>query len=337
MAQAMGINAYMAFQKETAFGVDPVSPNGRKLYFSSEDIKLSRPLESIDMFGVPVSNPVNISGRDTHRVAAGKVDVSGGIKTHLQANQLGNLIYGGMGTVNTTNNNGIRTHVIEFGQVLPSYVVEVAHPDITLYKHLNGAMVNKLTFNFKQSGFDEVAIDLMGASCVYNSSVWDATLVDLGYSPFSSENSINLLEIAGVPYAYITELSFSIDNQLDGDTHVIGGGIGSPRTWICHSIARVSGSVKALFVNSVLYARALGHTATSISVVRARGTGDGSLNNEQIQFYLQKCYLSPKSPAVTGPKGILAEFDFEGVENITQDPSSSLVVTLVNTESALTG
>ena len=108
----------------------------------------------------------------------------------------------------------------------------------------------------------------------------------------------------------------TLNNQLDGDTFVVGG---QGRGAVNAGAFKLSGSVKAIFEDLVLYNKAKALTESSLDFTIKRGTGDGSDTNESLQVVITELVFAVKSPAISGPKGVVGEYSFTGYYDNSAD------------------
>ena len=320
MAQAQGSKAYLALQKETTFATDPAAPALIKIPFSSESIGRTIALENND----------HITGnRNASAPVRGNTDVAGSISFNLGPFP-GELLLGALGAVATTG-AGPYVHTIEVGASLPSFTLEKGFTDISQFFKYNGCKVGKFSLTATPAGFQRASIDIMGAKETASGTSFDATLTDLGDYPFDGFLLASVLE-GGSSITGITEITLSIDNELDGETFTLGSQ--GTRGSINEGKARVSGTIKGFFENLTLYNKAVNQTESSLFLAYQRGTGAGSAGNEYLSFEVPELVYSVKTPAVSGPQGIYYELDFLGYYGNDAD-ASALIVTLKNTQTAL--
>lgn len=320
MAQAQGSKAYLALQKETTFATDPGVPALIKIPFSNESIGRTIALESND----------HITGnRNASAPVRGNTDVAGSISFNLGPFP-GELLLGALGDVDTTG-AGPYVHTITVGDDLPSFTLEKGFSDISQFFKYNGCKVGRFQLTATPSGFQKASIDIMGAKETASGTSFDATLTDLGDYPFDGFLLSSVLEGGGA-ITGITEITLSIDNELDGETFTLGSQ--GTRGSINEGKARVSGTVKGFFENLTLYNKAVNQTESSLFLAYQRGTGAGSAGNEYLSFEVPELVYSVKTPAVSGPNGIYYELDFQGYYGNDVD-ASALIVTLKNTQTAL--
>lgn len=317
MTQAQGTQGYLAIQKETTFGVQPSSPALIKLPFSSESISKTVALDTNDHI---------TANRNSRLPVRGNVDVAGAINFNLGFYP-GEILLGALGSVSTT----APTHTIKIGDALPSFTVEKGFTDIDQYFLYKGCKIGKFSLTVAQSGFQKCSIDIMGASETASGTSFDSTLTDLGDQPLDGF-AISAITEGGSAITGITEMTFEIDNDLDGDTFQIGGT--GTRGSINDGLAKVSGTIKGFFESLALYNKAINLTESSLAITYTRGTGAGTAGNEQMVITIPELVYSVRTPAISGPKGVYYELDWQAYYG-NDAGASSAIITLKNTQAAL--
>jgi hypothetical protein len=137
----------------------------------------------------------------------------------------------------------------------------------------------------------------------------DAAVADPGHTPFDGF-SISTITEGGSAIAIVSAISgLTINNAVDGDNYVIGGG--GRRRNLPEGYVSVSGTIEALFESMALYNKALRYTESSLVIVFKHGTGAGSAGNEQLTLTIPELVMTPNSPPVEGPKGVRVKLPFE--------------------------
>lgn len=149
--QAQGVNARLAYQIETSYGLLPASLDLKKLYYKS-----GSPQQSRNLF----TSEVLSGSRNPKKAGRGRVSVSASIPTELSP-QMGTIFRCGIGSVSTAG-GGPYTHTIKIG-ALPSMLMELGFTDLTQYLVYLGMKINKLTFpKITDEGIIGLNIDLLG-------------------------------------------------------------------------------------------------------------------------------------------------------------------------------
>jgi hypothetical protein len=207
------------------------------------------------------------------------------------------------------------THTLKAGGYLPSYHIEKGFPDVAQYFKYKGCKCGMLSLSVNAAGLIEVSTDWMGASETVGSSSFETGT--------TTDNSAYLFDNLGIAAADIKEGStpsaiaqilsidnITLDNALDGDTFLVGGG--GTRAAINPGTYKVSGSIKAIFEDVTLYNKAINNTESGLDITWKRGTGAGTSGNESLQLVLPELTFSAKAPPVSGPAGVVVELGFTG-------------------------
>lgn len=268
------------------------------LPFTSESLRLSRNL---------ISSATIRSDRNPQPPVRGNVDVAGDVNFEL-APQHGKLFTHALG-VCASGVAGTYTYTI--GSLPTGLTFEKQFTQITdaeRYWQYIGCKINSLRMNFKSEGMIECSVSVMGAKETLATSSADAAPDDFGHDPFDGFQA-TVTDKDDVTLGSITEIDFTIENNLDGSMYVMDGT--GQRKSIPAGTAKVTGNLKALFENSTLYNRAINHTESSIKIIMKRGTGAGTAGNEQLTILMSEIVYHPQAPVVAGPQGVMVELPFE--------------------------
>lgn len=323
MAQAIGSRAYLAIQKETAFATDPQTPALIRLPFVSES--LSRSIELID------SDTIR-GVRSAVPPVRGNTDVAGAINFNLGAYP-GEILLASMGSVSTSGETAPYTHTIKVGDTVPSLTIEKGFTDIGQYFKYQGCKVSKFSLTATPTGFQKASVDILGAKLTTATSSFDASLTDLGLAEFDGFRISAITEGGSAIAANKpTEVSFTIENNLDGDTFYIGGN--GQRASINEGLVKVSGTIRGIFESLALYNKAVAQTETALVLTYQFGTGAGTSGNEFLSFDFPEVVLSVNDPPIEGPKGIYYSIGFTAYYG-NDAKASSAVITLKNTQATI--
>ena len=236
----------------------------------------------------------------------------------------------GTGTIKKVTAVGTTlTHTFKAGGALPSYQIEKGFTDIAQYFKYGGCKCGKLSLSVPSAGMIDVSTTWMGGSETYSGTSYETgTATDSGKRTFDAFSLAAAdMKEGSTPTAinYVTALNnLTIDNDLDGDTFVVGGQ--GARGGINPGVYKISGSVECLFQDLVLYTKARAGTPSGLDLTFTRGTGAGTDGNETLQIVTPELIFIPKSPAIDGPKGIRATFDFNGYFDIGADATALKVI-----------
>lgn len=217
-------------------------------------------------------------------------------------------------------------HTLKGGGPLPSYALEKGFADIAQYYKYAGCVCGGLDFAVNPSGMIDCASKWLGGGETYGTSSFDTgTPVDNGIKKFDALMLAAAdMKEGGSAIATVKMSSFSYDNALDGDTFVLGGA--GSRSAINPGVYKIGGALTAMFFDTTLYAKAKNQTKTSLDLTFKRGTGDGTADNESLQVVIPELTLTPKSPVIDGPKGIIQQYDFAGFYDTAVDATAFKMV-----------
>lgn len=240
----------------------------------------------------------------------------------------------GTGTMKKVTAGGVCTHTLKAGGKLPSYLIEVGFPDISQYLQYLGSVCGKLSWSVAPSGAMSLDATFLGASETVDTSAFDADPLDNGKRSFDNLGiaAANIKEGGSAVANVLSIDSITLDNDLDGETFVVGGG--GTRSAINAGVYSITGTLKAMFDNMTLYNKAKNLTESSLEFTVTRGTGDGTDGNEKLQCVIPELVYKAKSPAIDGPKGVRVELGFEGYYDNNADATG---LKLVLTNSVLPG
>ncbi len=222
------------------------------------------------------------------------------------------------------------THVIKFGNVLPSYTIEQGFTDIAEYFLYNGMKVNKLALNMAPVGFQKLTLDFSGKKETVGTSAYAAPSdpSGVGKAAFSGfqgtliEGATDATGTGGNILAVITKCDLSLDNALDTGIYTLGGA--GSRGALPEGLVKLSGTLEALFQDSDdgttfnslgLYTKATAFTKTSLLLNYTIGSGAGTASNETLSIYIPEVYYKQDSPSVSGPGGVLLNLPWEAHSN----------------------
>jgi len=323
MAQERGSSTRIIIDQETTFKSTPDPTDAEILPFVSESLRLSRNL---------IESNVITGDRNKKRPSKGNYDISGDI--NLEWNPyMTMIIYQALGAVSTTG-AGPYTHTFTVSDLPVGLCIEKQYPDLAVPKYFlyNGCKINQLKMDFKPEGIIDGSISVMGAKETVGNASFDATPDNNGHIPFDAfEASI---EEGGATIAIISEINFTLENNLDGSIYVIGGS--GERRELPDGMVKVSGTLKAMFEDVALYDKAIGHTESSIKIMLTKGLGTGVAGNEYLEVWLPEVIYQPQAPVISGPTGLFVELPFVAYYENHAD-ATSIQIVIKNTQSSVGG
>lgn len=348
MTQAIGANTRVITSVEDTYNTVPTLTalkGGIVIPFSSEGMQKTQSL---------TDSKVILNSRDSRKPARGNYETGGDLSTELNAQMYALLSYslGSAVTVDslaatiTVNDAGVGTppytHTFKIGQ-LPSFCLEKKFTDLTTPKfhQYTGCKISKFSLDMKTDGLIEMRQGIMGADMTVASNSMaksgaDQNGFDLSYihKPFESFELLAAdLKIGGSAVAYISTLTIELDNNLDGNSYVVGGS--GARKALPAGVIKVSGKIACLFSDaagansSALIADAVAGTERSIDLTFTRGTGAGTVGNEKLRIVLPEILLAVGTPPISGYGGLFVEFPYTAFyENSSE--ATTLMAVLTN-------
>jgi hypothetical protein len=223
----------------------------------------------------------------------------------------------------TTTGTGPYTHVFKIGDSQPSMVAEKRYDFVgsQQYTRQNGIKISSLGLKF--GGDDELVANLgiLGATeAAPTGTQYHAAATTVSFNRVSNFEAT--ITEGGSAIATVTECEFNVDFGLDPENFVIGGGgtLGD----IPEGIAGVSGSVTALFDSTALLTKALNTTETALAITLTKSA-------HSLKFDVPELYYSPKSPGITGPKGVKITLPFQAFYDNAAG-ASAFIATLINAQ-----
>ncbi len=318
--QARGSNSRLIFDQETTFGTTPAAPAAQVAYFENEGF--AQTIEQIE-------SAIIRGNRNPTAPLRGNRSVSGSIATELAPVGQGVWLKHLMGSVATTG-DGPYEHVFKIGTLPVGLCFEKQFLDLDKFVLYNGVRVASASFDFAPSGKIAVSYSFAGQKETVGDTSFDAAPVDLGHSPFEGFHAA--IEEGGSTIGVVTAAKLEINNDLQTDQYVIGGGglvHGLPE-----GIVKVSGSLTALFDSMALYDKAVAGTESSLKVTLTKGDGLGSEGNESLEFFVPELRFQANTPTINDSKGLLIELPFMAYFDDAA-AATALQITLKNSQATI--
>ncbi|HET6805324.1 MAG TPA: phage tail tube protein [Frateuria sp.] len=309
MPQVRGSNVRLIGVTDDSFATPPASPSAVILPFVQNNVKADQQRDTDD----------TISGfRGAARSVAGNRTVGGTLQVNAAPQTIGFLLKHLLGAPTSTTATGVTTHV--FGVAAsgasalpPSFTLEsdlgAAFTAASRYVRLTGCRIAQAQFAVGPSGFMQVTPTITGSGYSKSGTPLDASPDDTGHAAFSTLTASLVFGGGALPLD-VTKLDFTIGNNLDEDTYVIGGN--GNRGDLPEGLLTVSGTVEALLKDSGLLDAALADTDSSLVLTLTRGTGDGTDGNESLEINIPALVFATTTPTVPGPKGVRLQASFTG-------------------------
>ena len=289
MAFGMGINSVLHAVTETTYGVTPAS-GFLKLPFVSHSMGEERPLIEDDLLGF------GREGLDpTYDVATNDGDIVVPIDVFAFVYWL-KAMFGSP----VTTGAGPYTHVFESGKAsLPSHWIEIGNPDVPAFSVHYGAVLNQMRIGMARSGLLNASLSFIAQGESQNSTTSVAGVVGTRQGPRFAQAS-GVIKRDGVALGNIVSADIAISNGLD-KVEVIreDGRIGGVVPGVVQAAIRFTARFSSL---DLLNAATSGTPINLDEVGWVRGP-------HAIKFAFPKVFLPRVKRPVSGPGGIMAEFN----------------------------
>lgn len=307
--QVRGANVRLVGVTDTAYGVPPASPSALILPFVQNSVKSDQSRDTDN----------TISGfRGMARSVAGARKVDGTLQINAAPQTMGFWLKHLLGAPTSTTATGVTTHV--FGVAFdgatampPSFTLEsdlgANFTSASRYVRLLGCRISQAQFSIGPSGFMQFTPTIAGSDYAKGSTPLEASPNDTGHAAFSTLTA-SLVFGGGALVLDPTKLDFTLSNNLDEDTYLIGGN--GKRGDLPEGMLGVTGTVEALLKDSSLLDAALADTDSSLLLTLSRGAGDGTLGNESLAINIPDLVFAVTTPTVPGPKGVRLSATFTG-------------------------
>jgi hypothetical protein len=307
MSQVRGSNVRTVAVTDATYGTPPGTPSALILPFVQNNVKADQQRDTDE----------TISGfRGQARSVAGNRTVGGTLQVNVAPQTIGFLLKHLLGAPTSTTATGVTTHV--FGVAAsgasalpPSFTLEndmgAGFTSASRYMRYTGCRIGQGQFALSPSGFLQFTATVAGSGYSKGSTPLDASPDDNGHAAFSTLTAAIVFGGGTLPLD-VTKLDFTLNNNLDEDTFVIGGG--GTRGDLPEGLLAVSGTVEALLKDSGLVDAALADTDSSLVLTLQNGTGDGTAGNEQLVINIPALVFATTTPTVPGPKGLRLQATF---------------------------
>lgn len=203
---------------------------------------------------------------------------------------------------------------------LPSMDVELGFQDLVppVFNTYQGVKVDSLELEI---GGDEELVgtmSLIGASRTKINTPFDAAIPAnvRGSRRFQNFQATAKEGQPLVESGVLRQFNLTINNNLDTDSFVIGGG--GIRVALPEGIAEVGGSLEALFADETILDKAIDVAETSFEITFDNGPS-------KLVFRFPEVIVAQNDPGIPGPEGIILELDFQAYKDNDSEESAVIV------------
>lgn len=221
-----------------------------------------------------------------------------------------------------TLSGGGYTHTFISGAAsLPSFAAEIGHANVPAYFVHTGCMLNSMAMNFQRSGSANATLNIIAQGETRFASTQGGTPTSRVYKPFSQFNGS--IKRNNVSLANITGAQFTYSNGMQAVPTIRNDALieGVDPTTIS-----VNGSIDVRFADTVLVDDAINNTAIELELAYRLAGLEG--NNFSLTWTFHEVYLPRPRIPVSGPGGVQASFNWQGV--LDDSLSKSVTVVLKN-------
>lgn len=294
--RAKGSAAILVFDAETTYKTDPGAPDATKLLYLKEGVKTKQEL---------ILDETMTGDRNLVPPEQGDIDPGGPIDVNLSETSHAFLLKNTFGSLATTGASDPYEHTLKVGALPVGFLLEKGFPDLTTpqYIKINGCRIARATFRFPRKGYANATFEIKGAKETVDTTAYDATVTTLEYQGYS-QGRMSIKE-GGSAIATVTDAEFMMDNELDEEGYVIGGG--GERGDMPEGRCVVTGKITAFFDDITLYNKAINSTETSLEI-----TLDKNLTPARSMiFKVPELYYERETPVIEGPKGVMVNLTFK--------------------------
>jgi hypothetical protein len=256
-----------------------------------------------------IDNPELRGNRNPASPVRGNVVVNGSFQVPLHLDAIGWILKHGVGKQDTT---GTTSPYIHTGKInwsdgtedldLPvGLSVEVGFTDIGQYHVYDGCRINSLAVSATSEGVCVFDVGVVGQGVTQGVASMDASPTT--YTSSAIDHFAATIKEGGGATTIVTDVSLSLNNNLDTSMYVIGGAgsLGDLPT----GMASVTGSLTALFQSDALLTKGRSHTESSLELTWTSGT-------DSLVLTVPELVYEPAAPTISGPAGVKASMNFRG-------------------------
>lgn len=289
MGFGMGINAVLHAVDEATYGTTPAT-GFKKLPFVSSTLGEERPLIEDDQLGF---------GREGLDPVQDVATNDGDLVVPVDVAAIGFWLKGFFGAAAVTG-TGPYTHTFQSGAAaLPSRSIEVGHPDVPAYSVHYGAVLNQIRIGMARSGMLNATLSMIaqGETTPVAASVAGTPTAQQGVR---FAHATGVIKRDGVALGNIVSADISMSNSLEKIEVIRSDGrIGGVVPGVVQAALRFT----ARFDSLALLTAATDGTPVNLDEI---GWANGT---NSLKFALPRVFLPRTKRPITGPGGVMAEFN----------------------------
>lgn len=292
MARARGANAVLAGAFETIYGTPP-SSGYRKLPFVSSDLGEEQGLIASDLLGY---------GREPLTPDRDVINNRGNLVVPVDVRNIGNWLKLMMGPPTTTGTT-TKTHEFRSGAVsLPSYALEVQHPEVPSYAMSYGVRGDTMRIDMARSGLLNATIGFIAQGEKDPKGTSDAGTVAAGAEVRRFSHFMGQVTRDGDPLGLVVSSSFTYSNGLDPVEVIRGDGRIEDAD---PGMVAMTGEIRVRFADTILLDQARDGAPCELTF------GWEADDDTSLVFTAHAVYLPRSRRPITGPGGIEVTFPWQ--------------------------
>jgi hypothetical protein len=219
-----------------------------------------------------------------------------------------------------TLSGGGYTHTFTSGAAtLPSFAAEIGHANVPAYFVHTGCMLNSMALNFQRSGSANATLNIIAQGETRFTTTQGGTPTSRIYKPFSQFNGT--IKRNGVALGNVTGAQFTYANGMQTVPTIRSDGL---IDGVDPTIVNITGSIDARFADTTLVDDAINNTAIELELAYKLAGLEG--NNFSLTWNFHEVYLPRPRIPITGPGGVQASFNWQGVYDDGLSKSATVVL-----------
>ena len=312
MAIRSGLAAQIGIGVESTVGTAATPTR----FYEFNDESIAQTIERIESEGLRTGNRVLRSDR----YASGQVAIEGSFSMDMTADNTAILFKHALGAVATA---GSYVHTCTMSDPFGlGLTIEVGRPGndgtVRAFTYA-GCKINTLDLSVSVGELLSAEFGVIGTTA---ESIGTVTAASYGSSLELLHFAGAAITVAGTAYP-CKDFSLSVNNGLTGDRFVLGSQVAQQP--IASSLAEVTGSLTAEFVDATAYNRVLNATHAAVVATFTDSTGDS------ITVTVPVARFDGDTPSVGGPDILDQTLNFKGLFNGTDSP---VTIAVANGDSA---
>jgi len=219
----------------------------------------------------------------------------------------------------TLSGGGYNHTFVSGSTALPSFSAELGHTNVPAYFVHTGCMLNSMALNFQRSGAASATLNILAQGETRFAASQGGVPTSRAYKPFSQFNGT--VKRNAVALGNITGAQFTYSNGMQGVPTIRNDGL---IDGVDPTTVGITGSIDVRFADTVLLDDAMNNNAIELELAYRMAGLDG--NNFSLTWTFHEVYLPrPKMP-ISGPGGVQASFNWQGVYDDALLKSATVVL-----------